>query len=379
MLTQEEIRQKIQKEATEAHLNNPILRSTIASSVGSGKSKIAIDRIKQLYKANRKTKVLFTGARDVYLVNFELECKKFKCSKGLMNNITFSTVASLNKLTEQSYDIIIYDEAHKDTKRYIEFATSQLQVNPKVEMMCLTGTPLDSRNTYLYNICPIVYKHLVEDSVNVGLVNDYRVVVVYHELDQEKNIHVKTSKYDFYTSEKASYDRLYKNYLFREYTTSFPKELQFLKSFLKNSPTKQTLLSGLARMYDEMNDGKILVYAGSIDQATKLGYPMFNSKMKKEEKIKNFKDFVKGNINVLVDVAGIKESVSVPNLKTGIISHIDSNPGNFEQQLGRLLRLVPNEEIGTMYVLVAKGTIEEQWCINAFSKLDPLKIIHMEI
>ena len=62
----------IQQQAIEAHIASNC-KSIIGLSVGMGKTKIAIDRIFSLRETNPQAKILFTGAREVYSINFKSE------------------------------------------------------------------------------------------------------------------------------------------------------------------------------------------------------------------------------------------------------------------------------------------------------------------
>lgn len=382
---QRQLQNKIQSEALKAHASYNF-RSTIGISVGSGKSSCAIKRFEEHFKINKKTKALFFGCRELYLENFKSELKKFKLSK-LISKIDFYCTQSLDKITEV-YDIIVCDESHKHADSYILFLKKQLLLNPKIELLCLTGTPLKigSLAKQLESIVPISIEQNIDESSEEGLINDYKIIVYRHKLDVRKNIHIKTDKYNFYTSEEANYKSLIKKYAknledeaqgFSSPKSGFRDELRYIKLFFKNLNSKFELAKKI--MITLGKENKTLIYAGSIEQAGKFNYPNYHSKLDKATKDKNYKDFCSGKTNVLVNVDGIKESVSVPNLKNGLVLHAGSSSSNFEQLCGRFCRLIPNKEVGTIYVLVAKDTIEENWFRNSVSNLDQKKIEYRDI
>lgn len=354
-------------------------RSTIHLSVGSGKSKVAITRFEEHYKKNKKFKGLFFGCRELYLENFKLELKKFK-KTFLIKNITFVCTQSLKNLKDK-FDIIVGDESHKHVESYLGFLNEQTKLNSKVELLCLTGTPILTGDNFieLEKIVPISISKNIDNSVDEGLINDYKVVVYLHKLDSKKNIHIKTKNHNFYTSEEKSYRNIYLKYINSEKTQVFSKEMQYLKLFFKNLNSKIKIVEDIIKsIHNKSSNDKILIYAGSIEQTAKFKYPSYHSKLSKIVKEKNYNTFLKTG-KIMTNVDGIKEAVSIPNLKHLIIMHGGASSTSLEQVLGRSLRLIPKKEIGTVHLLVADGTIEKDWCLKSTIKLDKEKIEYVQV
>ena len=89
-------------------------------------------------------------------------------------------------------------------------------------------------------------------------------------------------------------------------------------------------------------------------------------------------EFINSESNVLINVAGIRESVNIPNVKFGIIMTPGASPSNLEQTIGRFSRLVVGE-IAQIIILCARNTLEEQWLRNSLIKLDRNKISKINI
>lgn len=367
---------EIQKLAEQAHINSG-LKSTICMSVGLGKGVLALGRIIKKCKENKKAKCLFFGDKTIYLTNFKMEFTKFKVGKYL-DNVEMCCIDSLHKYEKNIYDIIIYDECHISTELGTEYLKKAIKLNPNVEIMCLTGTPKSSKrdgykNNFdkLTDICPIAYTKMIDDSIEEGLINDYIINVIKVPFSEGKDTHVKTKGYDFWTSERKTYESLMNKYQKRKPGQGFPFELMNLKTFLKNSKTKVEYAKELAKRLEYK---KLLIYAGSIKQTKLFPYKSYHSELDNKEKEQNYLDFYHGKIIELVNVNGIKESVSVPDLTHSIILSIDASDSSGQQILGRLCRLVPNKEIGNIYVILFEDSIEEVWFNKAFSNLDQSKI-----
>jgi superfamily II DNA or RNA helicase len=74
-------------------------------------------------------------------------------------------------------------------------------------------------------------------------------------------------------------------------------------------------------------------------------------------------EFIEGNIQVLVAIKCLDEGVDIPSIKTAFILASTTNPMEFIQRRGRILRKSPNKHEAEIYDFVAmpgKGNIEER-------------------
>lgn len=347
-------------------INKHKKRSSIFLSVGLGKTYLALKYACDNFK---NKKVLFTGEKQIYLDNAKKEL--FNLTSDIID-INYVCLDSL-KNEIKHYDLIIYDESHIGTGIFVNYLEQVLKINPNIEVLCLTGTPKYKNTDFkkLLNICPEIYNYVASDAIENKLINDIEIIPIYHDLSKEKNIYIKTDKLNFYTSEQNSYNSLYKKYENLIFKGGFPKELSYLKLFFKNLKSKEVILKTL------LSKDKTLIYAGSIEQANRLKEELkcgiYHSKQSKEINKIIYDNFFNDTINILINVNGIKESANIKNLKTGVIMSVDAASHGFEQILGRFSRLIPEKEIGKIYVLIAKNTIEEEWfekaSINLKSKI----------
>ena len=341
---------KIQEDVISKHKK----RSSIFLSVGLGKTYLALK-----YACNnfKNKKILFTGEKIIYLENAKKEL--FNLTSDIID-INYVCLDSL-KNEIKFYDLIIYDESHIGTGIFVNYLEQILKINPNIEVLCLTGTPKYKDNDFkrLLNLCPEIYNYVTSEAIENKLINDIEIIPIYHELSKEKNIYVKTDKFNFYTSEQNSYNSLYKKYENLIFKGGFSKELSYLKLFFKNLKSKEIILKSL------LSKDKTLIYAGSIEQADRLKEDLkcgaYHSKQTKDINKIMYNNFFNDTINILINVNGIKESANIKNLKIGIIMSVDAASHGFEQILGRFGRLIPEKEIGKVYVIIAKNTIEEQW------------------
>ena len=370
-----ELKEELQKEAIDSHIKYG-KKSTVCASVGSGKGVIAVKRIKSYLELNLDTiNILFAGGREVYLNTFKRELIQWEM-EDIIPLITFSCSSSLHKFKNQDWGLIIIDEVHKNAEQNVNFIENYK--NKDCEILLLTGTPIpfDSElGQKMYNIAPISFKRGIDVNIENKLLNDYKIYILHHSLDNEDKYIQYGAKLK--QTEQTKYNWLAYNYQKYQYSSQrrkFPLELMRIKQFFNNLKSKEQLTKTLISKIS----GKLLVYAGCIEQSEQFGLCTYHSKKKKKDREVVLNEFINSESNVLINVAGIRESVNIPNVKFGIIMTPGASPSNLEQTIGRFSRLVVGE-IAQIIILCARNTLEEQWLRNSLIKLDRNKISKINI
>lgn len=316
----------IQSEAEEAH-ENKNCRSTCCLSVGLGKGVLAIKRLNKAFNKNENFKALFVAPRKIHLENFKKEIIKFE-SEHLFNNTIFLCNKSLRKVENDFFDICIIDESHMEIDLYLDFIKKTIRINPSVEILCLTGTPKVQHENFreLNNYVPVSYEKIIDNAVKDKILNDYNIHVIFTNLNN-----VERREYEKYLRRKR-----YEEEQLREIgvvNTSYDFLTNKIKTILRNSEEKLEFTDYLLKT--ALKDKKTLIYLGFIYQTELFKCPSYHSKLTKEERKKNYESFVNGELLHLTNVNGLKESVSIPNLKYGIITYVDSSRQSMEQIVGK--------------------------------------------
>lgn len=123
---------------------------------------------------------------------------------------------------------------------------------------------------------------------------------------------------------------------------------------------KEYTLNLLKEKIDNVDRNHILVYCGEkqIEQMTfpinKLGYRThrFDSTISIKERGQILKEFDIGNIEVLVAIRCLDEGVDVPSTKTAYFMGSSSNPKQFIQRRGRILRKCEGKDCAVIYDMV---------------------------
>ena len=89
--------------------------------------------------------------------------------------------------------------------------------------------------------------------------------------------------------------------------------------------------------------------------------------------------FINDEIRVLGAVKALNEGISVPNLETGFIVQLNSNPKDAIQRVGRTVRKKDDNTPSDVYVLVLAGTQDEVWASKALMDFPKSKVKYYSI
>lgn len=359
---------KLQETVIQTHNVNPTKKSTICLSTGSGKTFLSMKICTQRIEEGK-----VCGFMSKQKLHIETAMKEL--SYFTNKTIDFFCTKSRNKYIKY-YDFVIIDECHLETKNIVDFLRELININSDIEIICLTGTPnfRDPNFKDLIKICPIIYRQTHQESVDDEITNDVMIYIVGTELSKDKTIPVEYTKegvrYKFFTSEYSNYIYAANKYL------ADKSKITILKKVLNNIPTKEIETIDLIKKLNISSSNKAIIYAGSVNQAEsinnkliKLGYKtvLYHGKLKQSLKKELFNQF-NSEIDIIINVDSIKESVSIKNLKYGIICAIDSTSSGFEQIYGRFKRLLIKDQ-GHLFCIIANQTIENIWFKNATTNL----------
>jgi superfamily II DNA or RNA helicase len=283
----------------------------------------------------------------------------------LLGRIVFTTYLSLNKHDPKDYDVVYLDEMHslKDSHRGF------LQLY-KGKILGLTGTPpkrgYSEKGKLVQEFCPVVYTFQADDAIENGILNDYQIIVHKLYLSKSKTYSTTSRGKTYMTSEDANY-----TYWSRRIDTGSGNmhmiRVMRMKA-LKEYPTKEKY----AKLLFNSINTKCLLFANTQAQADKLCSHSYHSKNKNSEE--NLQLFKEGKITKLSAVDQLSEGVNIPHLKQAIVMHSYGNERKFNQKLGRLLRLNPDDK-AVIHILCYMNTVDEAWVKEAVENLDPEKII----
>lgn len=373
MQTQNELREKIQTDAVIELMKYK--RRSAAISMRVGKTligiKIAAEKWSEIMNNElRPPRILVVAPKLAIFDGWKEDMNKFEYEY-LSSNITYSTYLSLHKLNLQYYDLIILDECHS-----LKISSHDYYLNIfNGDILGLTGTPPTNKYSDKYRMmskyCPVKYTYDTEEAISAEILNDYRIIVHMIPLSLNKDIHVKKGTWDFWTSERASYN--YSTKRINEAVNPNNKRWASLTRMkdLQAFKSKEVYAKKLLNQIED----KCIVFANTKDQAKELCEHSYYSGNSSSEA--NLALFKAGVVDKLSCVLQLSEGVTIPGLKASIILHSYGNENKFMQRFARALSLT-TDEMSNIHLLAYEDSVDMDWIKTALASLDPSKIKYVK-
>lgn len=353
------MRDRIQDEAVKSWWKTK--RGTVVMPTGAGKNFVALKIAKDFVGK----KVLHLSERTDREQTFKAEIKKFKkLYKVNLPEVTYACYQSAYKWKDTYWDLVIADEVHDSlSSEYVKFYYN----NDYDGILGLTATPDLStgvgdvtREDYLNDLFPIVYKLSISDARDYGMLPNLQVFTVLHRLDAvKKTIEGGNKKKTFKTTEARSYaywdskfwEGVYMNNEFIIKNAARKRAELLYKLPSKIEVTKQIVNS---------LQGKTIVFGNSLDSLLKVTPNVVSSRNTdlQNEKIK--RRYNDGSINVLGSFKKLKQGINLDGLDNVVMMSYYSKSLDFIQRSGRI-RAKDSNFVGNLIILKTIGTKEDDW------------------
>ena len=402
-------------------------RGTVCLSTGTGKSKVAIDFIKETPEVKR---VLITSPRTNLKENWRKELQKwglYHWSNGryyinpeLLDNpdndqraidITIENVQTAYKWSNHEYrykefDLIIADEIH--TMMTPEY--SNVFDIKATWIMGLTAThditDKNDKGEYYEKYCPIIYEYY--ESAEDGLINKTRFFIVNHVLNDIDQVLVTSKKGSFLRGEAEQYEylsgRIRKGQQlmlmqgsqrwFQDAADWFwkkqgDKEQKFAAMMYLNSIKyrKEFLqkLNSTANLAKKIKEGilaadeksKVLIFSELTAQIEKITQKTVHSHNTVAKNASRIDHFDIGDIRELGSCQSLTLGMNLLGATHGIMESYVGSATRSKQKKGRLDRL-PSEQVADMWIIRVQGTQAETWFENMAKDFDLSKAIHID-
>lgn len=317
-------------------------------ATSTGKSRIAIEKIKQWYnnyKDKEKFKVLIVVPKLVLIENWKKELAKWDAD---FIPIEFTTYISVgNKLNSDNYTVCLYDEAHHLTERnYIAILSQQSYYN-----LFLTATLPKDKRKLLYSLFKNIggvtkqLKEAVEDNVIPTPI----IITIPLFLDKVNKIYPATygkgrtamltaEKYYEYLSNRVEY--LKNQY---QSNTDYKRRTWMRNSWLHSCGDRLKWLGSLKlntcrRIIDCIEDYRTIIFAYNIEQCKSLCEHSIHSKLNIDKVNELVEQFNNGDIDMISSCAMLNEGINLVNCQIGLFCNLNSSEVFIAQKLGRILR-----------------------------------------
>lgn len=360
-----DIRESVQQEAKAAWLNSNHL-NTIIVGTGGGKSKIAIDLMKDV-APNRI--LLLTNSEHLRDNNWRDEFVKFNAMMYWDNHVTSECYQTVYRWENTEWDLVIADE--------LDFAMSPayqrfFQNNICHKILGLTGFCTEDKKGLLALYAPVCYEISTQEMQDLNLLNKSKFIFVEFPLSKAKTIQQKkknggtfmvseNDQYKYYHAEvqKAAIVRSAIMQKYRMQNISYEDKPDYKaadwkfismaakrKSILNNLSTSITVVRGLLDKILVNPDNKVLIFSALTAQCDKLPNPFHG---KSDYDTSGIEKLNSGEIKTLSVCKKVNRGVNLQGVNFLIKESFDSSETDFQQTHGRLMRLRPDQ---TAYYIV---------------------------
>lgn len=330
----------------------------------TGKSKIALDKIKSLYKEAGEPKgcnLLIVVPRNILKDNWESEIKKWWPDCPL--TIGYTTYVSFPK-HKGTWDYAIFDECHHLSERCRE-ALCDFDIGHSVLCSATVSKNLKDELNEVFDGL-VSYKKDLRDVIEDEILPDPKVYLWPLELDTKlpresiwKNPKAKGRLIECswamrwsYIKQKECPVRIYCTE--RQYYSDLCSQIDYWKKRYKRSRSNIARNKWLRLCNNRLkwlSDKKVkymhpllshlikyrtLTFCNSIEQTELLGEYCINSK--NTDSVKHKDDFNRGKIDHITACNMLNEGMNLVNCQIGIYANLNSSDTIIKQRMGRLLR-----------------------------------------
>lgn len=341
---------------------------------GTGKTKLAIDKIKSLIKPNES--ILIVVPRNVLKDSWKSEFKKWWPKN--KHHVEYTTYVSFPKY-KGKWDFVIFDEGHHLSERCRE-SLCDFTIKYSIILSATVNRGLkDELKEVFSNI--VFYKMKLREAIEENILPEPEIYLCPLTLDNKipTNIIVKNPKAKG-NPIKCSWARrweciMQKNHPIHIYCTESQyyidlcsqieywkrrsnsiigknKWLKLCGDRLKWLSTKK--MQYLYKILAYLSEYRTITFCNNIEQTELLGDYCINSKNANSFKYLN--DFNEGRINHITACNMLNEGMNLTNCQIGIYGNLNSSETIIKQRLGRILRH-PKPKIIIPYF---KNTREEE-------------------
>lgn len=358
-------------------------KGTLECATGFGKTRIALNTIKQSQTKNPNVKVIVVVPNTALQEQWIEELEKFKINT---DNISVRIINTASK-TKENCDLLILDETH----RYAASTFSLIFESISYKwILGLTATfeRVDGKHSILQKYAPKIDSVSIQECLFNNWVSNYKeyaVIIdvddieVYQELTKQFNSYFEFFDYDFplamsmvgpngwkRKSEYAKYlnPNDYHGTL-KQITINLAgllRVLSYRKKYIYSHPEKFRIAQEIIA---HRSDKKIITFCASVENAKsfKNGH-IYTGRLSKKKKQYTLDDFAKEKSGILHTVKLAEEGLNLPELSVGIMLGLNSSKTKNSQTRGRVVRYQEGKK-AEFFTLILNNTVEIEWWKNS--------------
>jgi superfamily II DNA or RNA helicase len=332
-----------------------------------------VDQWQKALEAQNQTSLAAYESRNLWEKRFKEITQDLALVPGKTAYIVTTIATFKSKFFQDRYStlrtvesIFVADEVH-----HFGSKTLSKVLPPKAKYrLGLSATPdrhLDKRGTarIFDYFGPAVYKLDLKAAIDMGVLCTYEYKPRICHLSLEETVfyaeiseligHLLKGR-EFYELSKVEEEKMGK--LLRQRSavlgTSMDKQAKFLNDFRSQAHKKHQLVycsQGSSPVYDNM--GRHIEYVGSKLTSLGMRFATYEAATPRLERLEILKDFSRGSLDVVLSMKCLDEAVDIPEAQTSYFLASGTNPREFIQRRGRVLRQHPGKTHAVIWDYIA--------------------------
>lgn len=363
-------------------------------STGVGKTKIALNILKDRFKEHLVYNILIVVPKNVLKEEWNKEIHKWDMAD-MIPHITFTTYVSLPKHNLTNYNAVVWDEAHHITDRCFDVIKAYdikhfySQINLFLSAT-LSNTKMFTIRNNFYNVYTL--KVDIKDAVDNKILPDPEVLLIplrFNKItpnqiyvkkksgskivnctfndrwkwlkSKDKNLQVR-----IYCTEAEYFSLMEDDYNYAvTHCREWRKKQIAIERLKWTSKIKTNFVKSLLTI---VSNERTITFCNGKKQCGELGsYPIYSGKKELRE---NLDKFNKGEIDHITSCAMLNEGANITSLRVGIFAYLTASDTPTFQKIGRILR----HEKPIIIIPYYQGTREEEIVERMKDNFNPNKI-----
>lgn len=309
-----------------------------------------------------KSKWEYTLKERIDLFN----CNASKSIHVITTNATFNsdTFQNLLKDIKNDYILCIDEMHHAATDNYINNLSTQCKLRLGLSATLQSEHNKKNMDKLKSYFGEVVYEFDMKKAIDSGFLTPYYYYPIFVELTEEEKYEyfMLTSKIGKLINVCDENDECLTSLLMKRSRIigsceNKIKKLIELKDKIEN--TKYNIFY----CGDKIEDDDKYIYKINRVVANELGLKThtFTSAESKEEREKIISNFKKGNLEAISAIRCLDEGIDIPELRTAFILSSSTNPKEFIQRRGRILRLCKGKKFAEIYDFIVVPSLNPEY------------------
>lgn len=337
-------------------------KGIVLASVRSGKTRILLNAIRRHHIGHAKILVLYP---NIDIKNsWQKECDLINYHP----DITYSTFISIDKVMDEEWDYIIFDEAHLIPEENILPKAVELSLKSD-NVIFASGTYSNDtlNNLKFLTRLKLIVNYSTEMAIADGIVSGYNVIVHTYKLDN-----IVRREYGKVKKWKATEASECRRLTFKINCAVGQQKMFHALARMRFINSTYSLVDSVNKWIKEHPTERFLLFTGDENVGKRYNIPMFNSKSKDDSLLIMFQD---GVIDQLTLIRKGSAGVTYPNLQTVLVTAINSNGENLEQVIGR--SLLTDTEDAEIHIFVSDQEFQQKWLKSALKNIPKNRVKYL--